>query len=122
LSATGGLAWLACNCPKFAFKLLLGLLICNMLIMIGLQSYRCGYKACQSSISRGLSQGLHGFRLPSQKKIALNRVIAAKIRSTASEIENTMGSYGFYLNVASAILLGLMLFAILIDNNKTNKV
>jgi NADH:ubiquinone oxidoreductase subunit 6 (subunit J) len=92
LSATGGLAWLAYNRPEFAAKLLLGLLICSVLIQIGLQCYQCGYRAGQSTI--------------------------ATVRSSASGIDSTIEKYSFYLNIAAAILLGLMLFAILIGNNK----
>lgn len=92
LSATGGLAWLAYNCPKFATKLLLGLVVCSVLIQIGLHCYHCGYRACQRSI--------------------------ATVRKSASGIDSTMEKYGFYLNIAAAIFLGLMLFAILIDKCK----
>jgi hypothetical protein len=118
LSATGGLAWLAYNCPKFAAKLLLGLLVCSMLIQIGLQTYQCGYRVCQRSISQQLLQGLYEFRLPHKKKIAMNNFIAAKIRNSTLGIDNTIEGYGFYLNMATGILLGLMLFAILIDSCK----
>ncbi len=119
LSATWGVGLgLAYNCPKFAAKLLLGLLVCTMLIQIGLQTYQCGYRACQRSISQQLLQGLYEFRLPHKKKIAMNNFIAATIRNSALGIYNTMEGYGFYLNIATAILLGLMIFATLIDNCK----
>jgi hypothetical protein len=92
LAATGGLVWLAYNCPKFAIKLLLGLLVCNVLIQIGLYCYQCGYRACQSSIARA--------------------------RNSALGIDSKIEKYGFYVIIAAAILLGLILFAIMIDNSK----
>jgi hypothetical protein len=85
LSATGGLEWLTYNCPKFAAKLLLGLLVCSVLIQIGLRSYQCGYRDCQSSISQGFSKDLPGFALLKKKRVALNNFIAARVRSSPQE-------------------------------------
>jgi hypothetical protein len=118
LSATGALAWLSYNCPKFATKLLFGLLVCSMLIQIGLRSYQCGYRTYQDYISKGLSQSLFECSLRKKKKAALDNCIAVILRNSASRIDNAIEGYGFDLNIATTILLGLMLFAILIDNSK----
>jgi hypothetical protein len=118
LSGVGGLTWLSFNYPRFARKILYTLLVCCVLMKVGLRIYQWGYKDCQAHIANEFERRLSKVGPLKGKKGRLDIRIIATLQGSSGQMDREIEKYGFYLDIAGAILLVLIFFCIRVGFDK----